>query len=292
MKQKTNLTAQIDKIVADTLLKSQAIYLPSLGTLYVDSLPSKVASSGRKITPPKYVVKYSSQQKGVSLVEVIMTVGRCDNATAERLYAKWFEEVKRANGAVIEGVGEIVNKNFNIASSLEMTLNPESYRVLKLKKRRGGWIWIAASIAVCAVVGVAANYLVQQVYLSKGSEIVEQIDNEVVVEYPLVESEQLVETQIEEVDTAQQLICTLPPPEVESRRYRVVYGVFSTEENAQKGAQLAYDANSEVIARVRPFGKMFMVSIFESEDVGSSKDFIERNKDIYTDLWIHKRRGE
>ncbi len=289
-------TSKINKIVANALIKNQAIFLPSLGSLSVETLASKLNSSTSQITPPKYVVKFSSEQRGVSLIDIIEDVAGVTTPQAGTIYSEWLDSVVTPQGANIEGVGAIVNKNFNIATPLDSALNPEQHRIIKLKRRRGGWIWIAASIVVCVVVGLGANYGVQG-YLSKPKPKVERVA-EVVVE-PIEQEptpEELIETDttalVESPDTTLRLECTTPPEVVENPRYRVVCGVFSTPENAQKGAENAHQTNPKIIADVRPFGDKFMVSIYSCEDAASAKAFIEENSAEYPDLWIYKRRGE
>lgn len=285
------MVAQVNKIIANAIIQNQAVALPTIGSLYVDSVAAKIKSSS--VMPPRYIVRFTSQMRGVALPQLISQVGRCDATQAEEIYKLWMDASKSEKGIEIGGVGVIVAKNFNIKSQFDSVLNPDVYKELQLKRRVGGWIWIAGSIVGCVVVGLLANYFIGS-YLSERP-ISEPMPEPIVAVEPVVDSimvePEVDSTVVERVDTIQRQEC-VAAPESDDPIYRVVYGVFSSEENAQKAAKMAYATNSDVIARIRPFGEKFMVSIFESDDVEPSKEFIERNKEIYTDLWINKRRGE
>lgn len=329
---------QISKIIANSLIKNQAIFLPSIGSLSVDSEPSTLDSSSGEITPPRYIVLFETQQKGRSIVELISQTGGVDTPQAESIYRAWLDQCVTPNGVNIKGIGTIANNKFSISQNLSNFLNPESLKALKLKRRRNNLVWITASVIIGVAIGLIANYS-SKAYLNKTSSAkVVATASSVRPQVPQTD-EMNRPAQIDQIDqTAQtsqadqanqtsqtdnlksiagdnkasssssssttsstttstlssttQLECTTPPSANENPTYRVVYGVFSTAENAQKGAELAYNANNEVIAKVTPFGTKFMVSIFGTDDIAEAKSFIERNSSIYEELWIHKRRGE
>ncbi|MFI3292152.1 MAG: hypothetical protein SNG27_01385 [Rikenellaceae bacterium] len=294
----TEQMTPINKIVANALIKNQAIYLPSIGSLWVEVSPSKLSSSSSEITPPEYIVKFSSKQNGGSIIDIIAQIVGGDTAKASTLYDDWLESVKTPKGANIKGVGNISHKVFNIYPTFDKLLNPEKAKAIQLKRRRRGWIWIAASVAVCAVVGVVANYSMQW-YFSKPMSVEPQVITQEFAQEQIQEQpqEEQIQEQLQEQpqiapDTVTKLTCTAPPKDLENPLYRVVYGVFSTPENAQKGAEMAYQANQNIIAKIRPFGEKYMVSIFSSDDIDDAKAFIEQHGSTYPDLWIYKRRGE
>ncbi len=313
MEQTNSMVEQIGRVVANELLKNRAVYLPSIGSLYVDTLPSQIASSGGEISPPRCVVKYSEEAKCGSFVDVLTRVGSCDKATAENIYERWLDKVKTPQGADITAVGSIVNGRFKIASTLDGALNPEQWAKLRLKKRNGRWGWIAASVLCCVVVGLLVNFstqwflgddsddvehqlVVETVEAShallpeKTEEVTTVVDTTKVVEVAeVVDSVNLDEQQ---VAPAVRLEST-PAPEVNDNPiYRVVFGVFSTMENAQSAAEEAYKLNIDVTTKIRPFGDKFMVNVFESDQIEECKSFMANNRVAYPDAWISKRRVE
>ncbi len=299
MEQTKSMVEQIGRVVANELIKNQVVYLPTIGSLYVDLLPSQLNSSSGVLTPPRSVVKYSAEARGESFIEVLSRVGSCDIATAEDIYSRWLDRVQTPSGAEIVGVGAIKNSSFAIEQQLDAMINPEEYKKMKLKKRTGRWIWIAASIICCAFVGLVANYATQW-FLSKQdnktqvqtAEVVTPQNAEVVQEKLPVGDQP---TEFEQSVSAQQTdgpSATATWKVDPNGRYRVVYGVFSTSENARKAGLEANKMGGEgTQVVVRPFGTKYMVNLLESDDIEVCKAFIERNRDIFSDMWISKRRN-
>ncbi|MFI3301687.1 MAG: hypothetical protein SNH35_03345 [Rikenellaceae bacterium] len=283
-----NISVQIGNIVANALLSKSSIYLPRIGSLQVDSIPSKLKSSGRIITPPSYVVKFSSAEVGVNIIDIISSACGGDNAVAESIYGQWVDSISTSQDVVIEGVGTLKNKTFVLTPEFNSILNPEALRELRLKRRRGGLVWVVLSVVACVVVGLGANYI-SKIYVSSPKVEIEQAEPQVgiaeVEQPPVVDSVEVVEVEspVKPVE---------PVVVVENPRYRLVYGVFSTVENAQKAVDTISKKSPSVTTNIRPYGKLFMVSVLESDSVEDCKSFMEQNKNTYPDLWISKRRGE
>jgi len=70
----------------------------------------------------------------------------------------------------------------------------------------------------------------------------------------------------------------------------VVFGVFSTEENAARcREQLLREAPSLAVG-VYPFGAKYMVSLFAAQDRGVCERFAREHRSAWPDLWIYAKK--
>jgi len=70
----------------------------------------------------------------------------------------------------------------------------------------------------------------------------------------------------------------------------VVFGVFSTEENAARcREQLLREAPSLAVG-VYPFGAKYMVSPFAAQDRGVCERFAREHRSAWPDLWIYAKK--
>lgn len=106
------------------------------------------------------LVNFSSQRSGESLVDAIARAARCDQATAEDIYARWLSRVRTENGVVMEGVGELKFKNFTPDEAFDRRLNPQGRRPMRVHTpRRLDWsVWVGLVAAVLAVGGLVYQF--------------------------------------------------------------------------------------------------------------------------------------
>ena len=103
------LEEQVGRIVGNVLAAGGAIYLPEVGSLHVERHRAQQLSR-RTVQPPYRAVAFTSQQRGVSLVEeiarVLGTSGMAaDEAeqTAREVYARWLGRARE--GDTLTGFG-------------------------------------------------------------------------------------------------------------------------------------------------------------------------------------------
>lgn len=292
MEQNNNsIEVQIGKIVFNALLQNQIIYLPQVGSLRVDIMSAKL--QGReKLLPPRLIVKYSPHEEGTSVVDMIVREGKCSRAVAQSIYDKWYNSSSSEGGVEIIGVGKVVNNRFNISSYLDNILNGELHQAIKLKRRRASMVWIGVSVVGCVVVGLIANMMFNSIMSDHEHPAVVEIERtqQQVVEVVQKPAPQVVEVEervVEEVST--------PPqpniPVIANPRYRVAYGVFSVMENALKAEKIAHGKIAGIVTEIRPYGKMFLVSLHASDNISECQAFVNKHKDTFPDMWIYKRRN-
>ncbi|MFI3319205.1 MAG: hypothetical protein SNH01_00340 [Rikenellaceae bacterium] len=277
MEQQTNMVTEVNKIIANILIINREIYLPEIGALYVESRPAKLDAAGKKLTAPRNVVKFTEQERGGSIVEIIAQKAKCSTEQAAEIYSRWNQRVNVDSVVTIEGVGAIANKIFKVEKQFDMMLNPEIVRSLAIQRRRNNMIWIAATVAAVLLVGV----ITFMVTSGDGDKATKKEVVEVAVVEPVVAEPE--PTPV--VEEPKRVVSENP-------RYRVVYGVFSVAANAERAVAKAKSIKGDINCVTRPFGEYQMVSIFESDDIADCTAFVKANESLFPGVWISKRKGK
>lgn len=123
---------QIGRLVGNLLAGGGEIFLPGVGSLYTERQGARRLNR-RTVLPPSRTVAFTSQQRGVSLVDEIARVmreaGGYENpeAEAQAVYDRWIARVHRADLLTVEGVGELKFKNFIPDEAFDLRLNPHGF---------------------------------------------------------------------------------------------------------------------------------------------------------------------
>lgn len=154
-----SMVEQVNRLVGNLLAANSVVWLPDVGTLRVERQAARRLSR-REVQPPVRLVNFSSQRSGESLVDAIARAARCDQATAEDIYARWLSRVRTENGVVMEGVGELKFKNFTPDEAFDCRLNPQGRRPMRVHTpRRLDWsVWVGLVAAVLAVGGLVYQF--------------------------------------------------------------------------------------------------------------------------------------
>lgn len=121
---------QIGRLVGNLLAGGGEIFLPGVGSLYTERQGARRLNR-RTVLPPSRTVAFTSQQRGVSLVDEIARVmreaGGYENpeAEAQAVYDRWIARVHRVDLLTVEGVGELKFKNFIPDEAFDLRLNPQ-----------------------------------------------------------------------------------------------------------------------------------------------------------------------
>ena len=154
-----SMVEQVNRLVGNLLAANSVVWLPDVGTLRVERQAARRLSR-REVQPPVRLVNFSSQRSGEPLVDAIARAARCDQATAEDIYARWLSRVRTENGVVMEGVGELKFKNFTPDEAFDRRLNPQGRRPMRVHTpRRLDWsVWVGLVAAVLAVGGLVYQF--------------------------------------------------------------------------------------------------------------------------------------
>lgn len=154
-----SMVEQVNRLVGNLLAANSVVWLPDVGTLRVERQAARRLSR-REVQPPVRLVNFSSQRSGESLVDAIARAARCDQATAEDIYARWLSRVRTEDGVAMEGVGELKFKNFTPDEAFDRRLNPQGRKPMRVHTpRRLDWsVWVGLVAAVLAVGGLVYQF--------------------------------------------------------------------------------------------------------------------------------------
>lgn len=180
---------QVNRLAGNLLAAGGELYLPGVGSLCVRFRGARRLSA-RLVEPPSREVVFTSQQRGVSLVDEIARVLR-DAAPAETpcsdtdgtpsassasvassaqvapqreqaqvasqardIYDRWLSRTQQNGVLTIEGVGVLKFKNFTPDEAFDRRINPQGHTPVRIHRPRrfdgAMWIGIAAIVFVVA----------------------------------------------------------------------------------------------------------------------------------------------
>lgn len=164
------MTEQVARVMGNLLAEGTAVYLPDVGSLYVERQAARRISA-RSVMPPCRTVAFSSQPRGVSLVdEIARTIREADEPSgdpaaesagearqrARDIYDRWLARSMTEGTLAIEGVGVLRFKHFTPDAAFDARLNPYGHEPVKMPRRRFDWtLWTGvAAIAAALSIGV------------------------------------------------------------------------------------------------------------------------------------------
>lgn len=266
------MVTEVNKLISNTLAQGRDLFLPGVGTLVVRRNAASRAGN-TKMAPPCRTVTFTGEQRGESVVELIVSRAGVDNARAEEIYQQWLEQVKSGETISIEGVGTIANRKFTEDKALTALLNPAMKAVL-LKPRRNWTPYIIAAVVVVALAVLAVLFLCK-----------EEEPAPVVVE-PVVE---VVEPQPEPEPVV------VKDPDVEDMTpgaSYAVWGVFSEKQNALKYKQMIARKYGDIVTPVIYHHKentMYMLALAEKNSRNQCAAIIDQLHDIdglFDEMWV------
>ena len=115
---------EVNKIVFNALADGREIWFPGVGSLVPEFRSAWRASARQLERPSRRIAFLLSEQRGVSVIDLIARAGACDVAAAEDIYSRWLDKARVEDGISIPGVGELNHRYFRLDSQLDAVLNP------------------------------------------------------------------------------------------------------------------------------------------------------------------------
>ena len=126
---------EVNKIVFNALADGWEIWFPGVGSLVPEFRSAWRASARQLERPSRRIAFLLSEQRGVSVIDLIARAGACDVAAAEDIYSRWLDKARVEDGISIPGVGELNHRYFRLDPQLDAVLNPLGHDPLPLKRR-------------------------------------------------------------------------------------------------------------------------------------------------------------
>ena len=317
------MVAEVNKIIAGELLNHRSVVIPGVGTLYVAHRGARRLSR-QKIAAPRNEIDFRPSEEGVSLVELIRRAAGCDEAQAQAVFGRWLAKTREGEVLTLEGIGILRHRAFTSEPAFAAQLNPAGEEVVTLQPRMNRAV---VAIAVAAIVVAVAVFGYIEFAPKSVSRFAAQAEKSN-FERPKASSgsaedgvsaaavatggERSTEesaagpdgaagpdqpagatasTEVPQTTSARPAAVPQPASErMQSGWCYVVFGVFSTEENAARcREQLLREAPSLAVG-VYPFGAKYMVSPFAAQDRGVCERFAREHRSAWPDLWIYAKK--
>ena len=291
---------EVNKIIYNMLISGRGVYLPGVGTLFIERQGARRIDKNRLMSP-RNVVVFSSQEQAPSLVDEIVAIAGCQLAQAEDIFERWIAKTREGADVTIGGVGVLRGKSFIADKSFNSTINPKGVRTLVVRRSRShAWIYIVCGVAVVIALAFFA-YLQWGVSwgVNQTNGASNQPHEQIVAAEPTMEpfaeqsAEQGAEQTTETPSEPEPMAAPAEQPQAAQSRayaYYVVMGVFSSEQNAQRAVEQLRSKIKDAAAEVRPFGDKYMVTAFGSDKREECNVFVRSYHDIYPDLWIYNKK--
>ena len=318
------MVAEVNKIIAGELLNHRSVVIPGVGTLYVAHRGARRLSR-QKIAAPRNEIDFRPSEEGVSLVELIRRAAGCDEAQAQAVFGRWLAKTREGEVLTLEGIGILRHRAFTPEPAFAAQLNPAGEEVVTLQPRMNRAV-VAIAVAAIVVAVAVFGYIefapksvsrfaaqaeksnVERLKASSGSaedgvsaaavatggeRSTEEsaagpdADSSVLRSPPVATAS----TEVPQTTSARPAAVPQPASErMQSGWCYVVFGVFSTEENAARcREQLLREAPSLAVG-VYPFGAKYMVSPFAAQDRGVCERFAREHRSAWPDLWIYAKK--
>lgn len=318
---------QIGRLVGNLLAGGGEVFMPGVGSLYVERQGAKRLDK-RSVLPPCRVVLFTSQQRGVSLVDEIARVMRENGVESENpesgaqaVYDRWIARVHKVNLLTVEGVGELRFKDFMLEESFDRRLNPQGHEPVRIPvRRRFDWaMWVGVAAILIAVVYGGREFLMlypetPKAEVAAGVEVEPAADSltvsrpDALAEAPAVDlpgaaadsqaGNAVSGTTATETDvpvaasmpSAEEQKAQETPMPLLSGRHYVVLGVFSSVENAARAIRETAAKEPGFRCRIYYFGEKFMVSPFSSDETEVCTQFIRAQSEHFPGMWTYTAR--
>lgn len=155
------MTGQVAKLVGNLLAGGGEVFLPGVGSLYVERRGARRIDR-RHVAPPSRTVLFTSQQRGPSLVDEIGRVLRVSGVRpenpapeAQQVYDRWTAAAQTDGTLTVEGVGTLRFKDFKLDEAFDRRLNPQGHAPVRVRapKRFDAVLWIGIVAIVCVLGG-------------------------------------------------------------------------------------------------------------------------------------------
>lgn len=310
------MVGEVNKIIYNMLVSGRGVYLPDVGSLYVERQAARKIAT-YKLLSPRNVVAFQSGEQAPSLVNEIVAVAGCSTEQAADIYQRWSAKTHEGNIIKIGGVGVLNHKSFVMESEFASAINPKGVKTIVIRRRSNTWLYAICAVCVLVALGFCGYIMFggEQKIDAMRIEPIAKVAEQPAAEQPATEGEVVQNAEGEanaaadsinsssgnaatSTNTSTQSAQPSQPSQPSETavnssadyEYYVVMGIFSTEENAQRAVAQAESRINDVSCKVLPFKDKYMVTLFGSDKIGDCNAFANSYRDIYADLWVYKKK--
>ncbi len=123
------------------------------------------------------------------------------------------------------------------------------------------------------------------------NETIQSNDNK--VDSSAINNNKVAQTTTQATETKQVTETKVTKPistDTKKLRFKVVYGVFSTRENAEKAMREIEQKKVKAISDIYTYGDKFLVSIYESATRNECLEFINTHQSDIPGIWVYERK--
>ena len=311
------MVEQIDSLAYNILAAGRELYLPGIGSLFTERFGAKRVTS-TSMEQPRRIVAFTEQRRGISLEEEIARAAGVDEEKAHAMYEEWLSQALNEETLTIKGVGELKRESFTMCDEFAEAINRQGHGRIRIKPRRNTVLYSFATLC-CVFALVVAGYvivdnqgkddqpaMVQSSATSdtgaatdKAAENMVAADNDTTAQAAqsapdtasnVAANTATAEAKPEEASAAgaadnMETILDCTPG-----RHYVVYGIFSTPENAIRAAREARGKAENPICRIYRYGTRYMVSVYEDDDRNECLGYMDSHAREFRDTWIYTKK--
>ncbi len=304
------MVGEVNKIIYNMLVSGRGVYLPEVGSLYIERQAARKISAD-KLLSPRNVVAFQSGEQAPSLVAEIVAVAGCSDEQAADIYQRWSAKTREGSNIKIGGVGVLNQKSFVMESDFASAINPKGVKTIVIRRRSNTWLYALCTVCVLVALGFLGYMMFggEQKIDAMRIEPIARVTEQPAAEQPASEgavaqtAEGETNAAASSINTSSGNAATSTNTSTQSAQpadtatttsadyeYYVVMGIFSTEENAQRAIEQAESRIKDLNCRVLPFKDKFMVTLFGSDKIGDCNSFANSYRDIYADLWVYRKK--
>lgn len=146
------MVGEVNKIIYNMLVSGRGVYLPDVGSLYIERQAARKISAD-KLLSPRNVVAFQSGEQAPSLVNEIVAVAGCSIEQATDIYQRWSAKTREGNNIKIGGVGVLNHKSFVMESEFASAINPKGVKTIVIRRRSNTWLYAICAVCVLVALG-------------------------------------------------------------------------------------------------------------------------------------------
>lgn len=300
------MVGEVNKIIYNMLISGRGVYLPQVGSLFIERQGAKRITKD-KLLSPRNVVTYSTQEQAPSLVAEFVSVAGCTEEQAQDIYERWLAKTREGNTLTIGGVGVLNHRSFSIESAFGAAINPRGVKTLVIRRKSNTWLYVLCAVCVCIALGFFAYIMWGSKPVAKPAEqqsmsslspaavdaatTVDSLvgaDSNAAVQTPTTQTPALQPQGANVV--AQNAADEAATAVGKSYEYYVVMGIFSSQQNADLAVEQVKSKIKDSECVILPFKNRFMVTVFGSNNRADCSAYAKSYKDIYPDLWVYNKK--